>query len=91
MRIHTHSRKRVFNSGDYRSLSDSQRRVFRQVVDDLSTILGGYESEDGGYVYYIGSDWWNMQELPYPVAATEKLDPATARPLVVAAAESLLA
>ena len=28
-------KKRVFNSGDYRSLSDSQRRIFRQVVDDL--------------------------------------------------------
>ncbi len=69
---------------------NEQGQCTGQVVDDLSTILGGYESEDGGYVYYIGSDWWNMQELPYPVAATEKLDPATARPLVVAAAESLL-
>lgn len=28
-------KKRAYNSGDYRSLSDSQRRIFRQVVDDL--------------------------------------------------------
>ena len=26
---------RVFNSGDFKSLSDSQRRIFRQVVEDL--------------------------------------------------------
>ena len=28
-------RKRIYNSGDYRSLTDSQRREFRHVVDDL--------------------------------------------------------
>ena len=28
-------RKRIYNSGDYRSLSDSQRREFRHVVEDL--------------------------------------------------------
>lgn len=28
-------KKKVFNGGDFRSLSDNQRRVFRQVVDDL--------------------------------------------------------
>lgn len=31
----TEEKKQVFNSGDYKSLSDSQRRVFRQVVDEL--------------------------------------------------------
>ena len=31
----TEDKQRVFNSGDFRSLSDSQRRVFRQVVEDL--------------------------------------------------------
>ena len=28
-------KNRVFNSGDFKSLSDSQRRIFRQVVEDL--------------------------------------------------------
>ena len=30
-------RNKVFNSGDYKSLSDAQRRIFRQVVDDLES------------------------------------------------------
>lgn len=28
---------RVFNSGDFKSLSDGQRRIFRQVVEDLDS------------------------------------------------------
>lgn len=28
-------KNKVFNSGDFKSLSDSQRRIFRQVVEDL--------------------------------------------------------
>ena len=31
----TEEKKRVFNSGDFKSLSDSQRRIFRSVVEDL--------------------------------------------------------
>jgi len=31
----TEEKNRVFNSGDFKSLSDSQRRIFRQVVEDL--------------------------------------------------------
>ena len=31
----TEDKNRVFNSGDFKSLSDSQRRIFRQVVEDL--------------------------------------------------------
>lgn len=31
----TETKTKVFNSGDYKSLSDAQRRIFRQVVEDL--------------------------------------------------------
>jgi len=31
----TEDKKKVYGSGDYRSLSDSQRRIFRHVVDEL--------------------------------------------------------
>jgi len=30
-------KKKVYNSGDYRSLSDAQRRIFRHVVEDLES------------------------------------------------------
>ena len=44
----TEDKKRVFNSGDFRSLSDSQRRIFRQVVDDLDARLASKELDKNG-------------------------------------------
>ena len=42
-------KNRVFNSGDFKSLSDSQRRIFRQVVDDLDS-RGLFRPPDVGIV-----------------------------------------
>lgn len=33
----TEERNKVYNSGDYRSLSDAQRRIFRHVIDELES------------------------------------------------------
>lgn len=31
----TEDKQKIFSSGDYRSLTDAQKRVFRQVIEDL--------------------------------------------------------